>query len=40
MVGTVGAFWRPGGLHVGEWGAVLADWLLTPRKAVWEPTGG
>ena len=40
LVGAVGAFWRPGGLHVGAWAAVLADWLLVPRRAVWRPTGG
>jgi hypothetical protein len=39
LVGAVGAFWRPGGLHVGAWAAVLADWLLVPRRATWRPGG-
>jgi hypothetical protein len=39
-VGLVGAFVRPGGLHVGAWAAVLVDWLLVPRRAVWKPIGG
>ena len=37
--GALGAFWRPGGLHVGQWLGVLVDWLLVPRRAVWKPTG-
>jgi hypothetical protein len=39
IVGALGAFWRPGGLHVGEWAAVLTDWLLVPRRATWRPAG-
>jgi hypothetical protein len=39
IVGAVGAFWRPGGLHLGEWTAALVDYVLVPRKAVWKPTG-
>jgi hypothetical protein len=37
--GALGAFWRPGGLHVGQWLGVLVDWLLVPRRAAWKPTG-
>jgi hypothetical protein len=39
-LGAVGAFWRPGGLHAGQWASVLVDWLLVPRRAVWRPGGG
>jgi hypothetical protein len=38
-VGAVGAFWRPGGLHVGQWLAVAIEWRLVPRRAVWKPVG-
>jgi hypothetical protein len=38
-LGAVGAFWRPGGLHVGQWLAVRVEWALAPRKAVWDPVG-
>jgi len=37
LVGAVGAFWRPGGLHLGRWASVLVDWLLVPKNAVWRP---
>ena len=40
LVGAVGAFWRPGGLHVGVWAAVLVNFVLVPRRAVWRPGGG
>jgi hypothetical protein len=40
IVGTVGAFWRPGGLHLGEWTAALVNYALVPRRAVWKPVGG
>jgi hypothetical protein len=39
VVGALGAFWRPGGLHVGQWLAVRVEWALVPRRAVWRPTG-
>ena len=39
IVGAIGAFWRPGGLHGGAWAGVLTDWSLSPRKAVWKPAG-
>jgi hypothetical protein len=39
VLGAAGAFWRPGGLHVGQWLGVLVDWLLVPRRCVWRPTG-
>jgi hypothetical protein len=35
LVGALGAFWRPGGLNVAQWPAVLVDWTLVPRKTVW-----
>ena len=40
IVGAVGAFWRPGGLHLGEWASVLVNFVLVPRRAVWKPQGG
>ena len=40
IVGAVGAFWRPGGLHVGEWAAVLVNFVLVPQRAIWKPVGG
>ena len=40
VLGALGAFLRPGGLHVGEWVAVLVDYVLVPRRAVWRPGGG
>jgi hypothetical protein len=39
IVGAVGAFWRPGGLHLGRWLAVVSDYALAPRRCVWKPTG-
>jgi hypothetical protein len=38
-LGAAGAFWRPGGLHVGQWLSVAVEWALVPRKAVWKPVG-
>jgi hypothetical protein len=40
IVGAVGAFWRPGGLHLGAWAAALVNYALVPRRAVWTPGGG
>jgi len=40
IVGAGGAFWRPGGLHVGEWMTALVNYALVPRRAVWKPVGG
>jgi hypothetical protein len=37
VLGVLGAFVRPGGLHVGAWAAVVVDYVLVPRKAVWTP---
>jgi hypothetical protein len=37
IVGAVGAFWRPGGLHVGTWASTLVTYALCPRRAVWKP---
>jgi hypothetical protein len=39
LLGAAGAFWRPGGLHAGQWAAALAGFVLAPRRAVWKPTG-
>src|SRR5688572_29744712 len=40
LCGAVGAFHRPGGLHLGQWAAVAVNWLLVPRRATWRPIGG
>lgn len=40
LVGAVGAFWRPGGLHVGQWASVRLDYALLPRRCVWKPGSG
>jgi hypothetical protein len=37
LVGSIGAFWRPDGLHVGQWVAALITYWLRPRRAVWCP---
>lgn len=39
VLGPVGAFWRPGGLHVGRWASIRLDFALLPRRAVWKPVG-
>jgi hypothetical protein len=39
VVGVLGAFWRPGGRHVGQWAGTLLDFVLVPRRAVWKPVG-
>jgi hypothetical protein len=40
LVGATGAFFRPGGLDLGRWFAVLTDYAFTPKRAAWRPTGG
>ena len=39
VVGAAGAFWRPGGRHVGQWAGTLLDFALTTRRASWKPVG-
>lgn len=40
VAGAVGAFYRPGGLHLGEWVSALVNYALVPRRATWMPPGG
>jgi hypothetical protein len=37
--GCVGAFYRPGGRHLGQWMGTLLDYHLRPRRATWKPVG-
>lgn len=38
-IGTVGALWRPGGLHLGQWASGWIDYTLMPRRATRIPLG-
>ncbi len=37
LLGGVGAFVRPAGLHLGQWGSILVAYVLVPRRLVWCP---
>jgi hypothetical protein len=39
LLGGVGAFYRPGGVHLGGWANALVDYHLLPQRAVWKPVG-
>ena len=38
-LGCLGAFYRPGGRHLGQWAGTLLDYHLRPRRATWQPVG-
>ena len=39
LIGLAGAFYRPGGRHLGQWAGTLLDYHLRPKRATWKPVG-